>query len=225
MFLVTCCLGGYPITICSQFCTRAVQDVLSSNLHLVKTAASDRILGPHIARLVILECGKQDFLSLIKDPQSLPLNLPIQPENYLRREIKRGLTDFIVNRDVKALFSADVTRAQDALVRDLSHIEPCNPRLLNKMYALSNVGLQERWLGKFANTRSIQQIAFKHWSSEHSVYLSITSLESRFAMYLRTKRPADLTDLKSCVCVTIFTQTLRERYWNMRPEGITMPPQ
>lgn len=90
IFLVTRCLGGYPITLYSQFCTRAVQDVLSSNLHLIKTVKADKLLGPHIARVVTLECGKQDFLSLIKDPQSLPLNLPIQPENYLRREIKRG---------------------------------------------------------------------------------------------------------------------------------------
>lgn len=118
-----------------------------------------------------------------------------------------------------------MTQAQDTLVKDLSRIEPCNPRLLNKMYALSNVGLQERWLGKFANTRSIQQIAFKQWSSEYSVYLSIMSLETRFAMYLQKKKPSDLQGLIQSTCVTVYTQVLREQYWNIRLEGITMPPQ
>lgn len=45
LLLTTRCLGGYPITIYSQFCTRAVQDLLSTNLHLARTVMQDTILS------------------------------------------------------------------------------------------------------------------------------------------------------------------------------------
>lgn len=102
LLMVTRSLGGYPVTIYSQFCTRAVQDVLSTNLHLIKIIRADTILGKHISRVVNLDIdGRKDFLSLIKDLQSIPLNIPVQPENYIKRGVKRGLETFIVNKDVK----------------------------------------------------------------------------------------------------------------------------
>lgn len=85
LMLTTRCLGGYPITTYSQFCTRAVQDTLSTNLHLVKTVAKDPILAKYIGQTITLQSGShKDFLSLIKDPQSLPLDIPVQPDNYIR---------------------------------------------------------------------------------------------------------------------------------------------
>ncbi|QPB73978.1 RdRp [Hymenopteran orino-related virus OKIAV85] len=227
ILLLTRTLGGFPITIYSQFCTRAVQDVLSSNLHLVRTALHDAILGKHMRTTVNLDItGKRDFLSLIKDPQSLPLHMPIQPENYVKREVKKGLTDFIVNKDVKELFSLQTDMAQDALVQDLVSITPCNPKLLNKIYALSNIGLQERWLGKFSNTRSIQQTAFSSWSDEASVLLAVKGLETRFSEYLKKKKEdSEVEKLYHAECVTVYTQHLREMAWGIHLEGITMPPQ
>lgn len=77
LLLITRNLGGYPITIYSQFCTRAVQDVLSTNLHLIKTCLRDKTLKDYISRFVTIKTGKRDFLSLIKDPQSLPIAIPV----------------------------------------------------------------------------------------------------------------------------------------------------
>lgn len=211
LLLLTRTLGGYPITIYSQFCTRAVQDVLSTNLHLIRTCLKDRTLQDHISRFVTLRAGRVDFLSFVKDPQSLPLAIPVQPENFVRQEVKKGLADFIVNKDIKPLFTLDADREQKILVEDLRAIKPCNPRLLNKLHALSNIGLQEKWAGMFANTRSIQQTAFQRWSSELEVILTVKNLEKRYSVYLETKPAANLTDLREADCVTVFTQKLREQ--------------
>ncbi|UDL13960.1 MAG: RNA dependent RNA polymerase [Xiangshan Nyami-like virus] len=227
LLLITRTLGGYPITIYSQFCTRAVQDVLTSNLHLVRTASKDPLLGKEMRKLVNLNIrGKRDYLSLIKDPQSLPLVLPVQPENFIKREIKKGLTDFVENVDVKDLFSLSTEMSQDNLIHDLMSISPCNPKLLNKIYALSNIGLQERWLGKFSNTRSIQQTAMKSWSSELTVISTVRQLEERFSCHLLNKKEdEEVIHLLEAQCVTVYAQGLRERAWGMPMEGITMPPQ
>lgn len=105
LLMVTRSLEGYPITIYSQFCTRAVQDVLSTNLHLIRTVLHDPILRDHMARAYTLTLSMhKDPLSLIKDPQSLPLHMPIQPENFVKGEVKKGLEEFVINKDVRALF-------------------------------------------------------------------------------------------------------------------------
>lgn len=184
LLMVTRSLGGYPITIYSQFCIRAVQDVLSTNLHLIETIREDAILSKYISRAVNLDIdGRKDFLSLIKDPQSIPLNIPVQPENCIKREVKKGLETFIVNENVKKIFSLEAIQEQKALIKDLSNIEPCNPKLLNKLYALSNIGLQERWAGMFANTRSIQQLAFKNWSDKKEVVDAIQNMERKYIIF------------------------------------------
>lgn len=134
------------------------------------------------------------------------------------------MADFIVNKEIKPLFNLDADREQEILVKDLSSIKLCNPRLFNKLYSLSNIGLQEKWAGMFANTRSIQQTAFKRWSSELEVITTVKHLEKRYSTYLRTKQAANLTELREATCVTIYTQELRERSWGTQMEGITMPP-
>lgn len=170
--------------------------------------------------------GRKEGLSLVKDPQSLPLRIPVQPENYIKREVRVGLTTFIVNKAVLALFADEAAASQETLVQDLSKIRPCNPKLLNKLYALSNVGLQERWMGMFTNTRSIQQLAFRSWSDELEVIDAIKSMEMQFSRYLRTKRPSDyVTEIEEASCITTYTQLLREKMWGVTMEGITMPPQ
>lgn len=227
LLLLTRCVGGYPVTIYSQFCTRAVQDALSTNLHLIKTVLNDTTLQRQMRRVVTLTPGQhRDFLSLIKDPQSIPLDIPLQPENFIKREIKKGLMTLIVNQDIKQLFTLDTDAAHDSLVRDLSSVVPCNPKLLNKLYALSNIGLQEKWTSMFANTRSIQQVAFKSWSDEADVIRAVHNLEKQYERYLQNKSE-DLAcdELKTTSCVGTYTQILREKAWNTQMEGITMPPQ
>ncbi|KMQ83149.1 RNA-dependent RNA polymerase [Lasius niger] len=85
----------------------------------------------------------KDLLALIKDPRNLPLDIPIQPENYVKKKIKKNLMTLIVNKDIQQLFTLETDLAHDTLVSDLAKIEPCNSKLLNKLYALPNIGLQK----------------------------------------------------------------------------------
>jgi len=140
-------------------------------------------------RVITLQTDKhKDYLSLIKDPQSIPLNIPLQPDNFVRKEVKKGLMNIVINGDIRCLFTQETQAEQAALVDDLIKIVPCNPRLLSKLYALSNIGLQEKWAGEFANTRSIQQTAFQRWSSEVDVINSVRELENKYIGYLLKKK-------------------------------------
>ena len=166
-----------------------------------------------------------DFLSLIKDPQSLPLRIPRQPENYIREIVRAGLSDIIINRDIKPLFTLDTTMARSQLVKDLSSIKSCNPKLTNKLYASSNLGLQEKWIGKFSNySRSIQQTAVDVWVDEREVVFSIRTMEDNYAMYLQNKRGDREIGkgIRNIQCVTKYAQLQREQLWGIEMEGITM---
>jgi len=178
-------------------------------------------------RAFTLRCGGyKDFLSLIKDPQSIPLDIPMQPENYVRPEVRKGIIDFVINEDIRCLFSLNADQYQQDLVNDLANIKPCNPKLLNKLYALSNVGLQEKWTDMFANTRSIQQTAFKSWRNELEVIETVKKLEARYALYLQKRKEDPQADeVKACLCITKYAQAIREIAWGIEIEGITMPPQ
>lgn len=156
-----------------------------------------------MARIVNIKGGRKDFLFLIEDPQSLPLHLLVQPENCIKREVRSGLTTFIVNKDVLPLFINTAEEAQHHLIQDLSSIRPCNPKLLNKLYALSNIGLQERWMGMFTNTRSIQQLAFKSWSDELEVIEAIKGMEEQFSRYLKNCKPDKrVQEIEKVPCIT-----------------------
>lgn len=131
----------------------------------------------------------------------------------------------MVNEEIKPLFTNVAEREHESLVNDLMSIRPCNPRLMNKLYSLSNIGLQEKWVSKFASTRSIQQTAFNRWSSELDVIMEVRRLENRYSLYLQRKPAENLEKLVNADCITVYTQHLREQAWGIAIEGITMPPQ
>lgn len=91
----------------------------------------------------------------------MTLVTPLQSEHYLRDTIKNYLLNLIQNKSVKNLFSFDANDAKQDLIRDLTNTKPFNPRLTNKLYSLSNFGLQEKYISKFSGTRSIQQATLK----------------------------------------------------------------
>lgn len=101
MLMVGRVLGGLPIVIYPQFCTRAVQDVLSTNIHLIRTMCEHPILSRYTHSPVSVRGQRNpDFETLVKDPQSLPIDMPIQPENYLKDKVKEGLSGNIRNKAV-----------------------------------------------------------------------------------------------------------------------------
>lgn len=151
------------------------------------------------------------------------------------------MKDFIINRAVKPLFS-DQTNSQKALLLgDLKRIVPTNPRLLNKIYSCSSLGVQEKIISKFSNTRSIQRVAMDTWISEDSIHKTVESLECCVTAFYKNKSESgdvfmqkfedivvDFLPDKSpegIYCITLIAQKMREYMWKLHIEGITMPPQ
>lgn len=103
----------------------------------------------YILRIATARMKESNPTMLIKDPQSLPLVMPRQPENYLKNKIAEGLSAIIKNRELKPLFEPTVEDKKDLLIGDLMAIDPCNPKLISKIMTLSNVGKQEALLASF----------------------------------------------------------------------------
>lgn len=61
-----------------------------------------------------------DFETLVKDPQSLPIDMPIQPENYLKDKVKEGLSGYIKNKDVLPLFTLDSEEKKRQIIESLN---------------------------------------------------------------------------------------------------------
>lgn len=232
-------LGGLPIVIYPQFCTSAVQDVLSSNLHLVKTMCDNPVMSRFARSLMSIQGQRNlDFETLVKDPQSLPIDMPIQPENYLKDKVKEGLSGYIRNKSVLPLFTLDSETKKKQILTDLSNIIPTNPRLLNKIYSCSSLGIQEKVIAKFSNTRSIQRVATQTWVDEDSLVRQLSTMERCIVDYYRERslstvlQPSTFKQIfaghineEEPECTTLVAQSLREVLWGRHIEGITMPTQ
>lgn len=233
MLMIGRVLGGLPIVIYPQFSTRAVQDVLTANLHLIRTMCEHPTMSRYAHSLVSIR-GQQnpDIETLVKDPQSLPIDMPIQPENYLKDRVKEGLSGYIRNRDVLSLFTLDSEVKKRQLLTDLSNIVPTNPRLLNKIYSCSSLGIQEKVIAKFSNTRSIQRVATQTWVDEDSLIRQLSTMEKAIVDYYKERslstrvQPATFEEIFSehikgdePSSTTLVAQSLREVLWGRHIEG------
>lgn len=164
--------------------------------------------------------------------------MPIQPENYLKDRVKEGLSGYIRNRDVLPLFTLDSEVKKRQLLTDLSNIVPTNPRLLNKIYSCSSLGIQEKVIAKFSNTRSIQRVATQTWVDEDSLIRQLSTMEKAIVDYYKERslstrvQPATFEEILSEHIkgdeprfTTLVAQSLREVLWGRHVEGITMPTQ
>lgn len=188
MLMIGRVLGGLPIVIYPQFSTRAVQGVLTANLHLIRTMCEHPTMSRYAHSLVSVRGqSNPDFETLVKDPQSLPIDMPIQPENYLKDKVKEGLSGYIRNKDVLPLFTLDSETKKRQLLTDLSNIVPTKPRLLNKIYSCSSLGIEEKVIAKFSNTRSIQRVATQTWVDEDSLIRQLSTMEKAILDYYKER--------------------------------------
>lgn len=229
MATVSRTLGGLPVTSYPNFCMRAVQDQLTSGLHWLRTLLRDTYTCDAVNTLVSLtRKNNPDFETLIKDPASLPLVGPLQSEHYLKDKVKQYLPNLIKNRSVKNLFDFNANEEKTRLVKDLISMTPFNPRLANKLYSLSNFGLQEKYLSKFSGARSIQQATLTAWTNESDVLASVKSVEKTTSDAFERKQPNAMVYNMISVentCLTQLAQNLRDTMWGMSMERITMAAQ
>lgn len=92
----------------------------------------------------------------------MPVVAPFQSERYLKDMIRNYLPNIIRNKSVKNLFDFAAEEQKRILITDLINTQQFNPRLANKMYTLSNFGLQEKYLSKFTGARLIIRLQLLH---------------------------------------------------------------
>ncbi|ANQ45640.1 RNA-dependent RNA polymerase, partial [Orinoco virus] len=219
-------LGGFPVTLFANFCTRSVQDPLTSQLCLIKTFLESPRHRPHMLKIATTLMSRADPKMLVQDPLSLPLRMPRQPENYIKDKITEGLPSLIKNRELIPLFGPEVEDRRQELLDDLMRIRPCNPKLLSKLMTLSNVGKQDALVRKFSNTRSIQAIACRDWNSEADILKKIRDLEDGSIRHILSRQTdKTLASMTPATCTTLLAQELREIGWGIPIEGVTMAAQ
>lgn len=225
LLLMNRSVGGYPTVLFPQFALRATQDTLSLGFSVMKHLLTVPSLRGEVFRLLdITKPVRVDPLQLIKDPGSIPLNIPPQPENMFRRKLKEGLPSIVKNQSLTPIFGMDADREEECLKNDLLAIQPINPKLMCKLWQLSNVGVREKVIGKFATSRSIQTASLGTWIDEKALKTSIDALQVRTAnYYIKSKNRPFTRTLDLCECVTQLTQLTRETLWDLQLEGITMP--
>ncbi|CAK1591153.1 unnamed protein product [Parnassius mnemosyne] len=225
LLLMNRSVRGYPPMLFPQFATRATQDTLCLGLRLLKHLLKDNRLRMEVHAL--LDIGRPshvDHIQLIKDPGSIPLNLPPQPENMFRRRLREGLPAIIKNKEMLAIFNTKAEVEESNLKRDLLAIRPISPKLLCKLWQLSNIGHIEKLISKFSTSRSIQSASMLMWIDESALHATVKALETRTCRYyLRTKHTPFTVEVQRTKCVTTLAQHLRETLWELALEGITMP--
>ena len=104
VFMMNRSVGGSPTVLFPQFALRATQDTLSLGLSVMKSLLKNPRFNTHVHSLLDISTPQHvDHVQLIKDPSSIPLNLPSQPENLYRRKLKEGLPSLA---SVAAIFGA-----------------------------------------------------------------------------------------------------------------------
>ncbi|CAG5000824.1 unnamed protein product [Parnassius apollo] len=123
-----------------------------------------------------------------------------------------------------AIFGTKADEEEERLKRDLLSINPVCPKLLCKLWQLSNIGHREKVISKFSTSRSIQQVSMTVWIDEKALLETVKTLEIRTCRYyMKVKHSGFSKMLEHAECVTILAQKLREWLWELPLEGITMP--
>ena len=212
-----------------------LKDPLSCAVSVVRTCSlADPELFVIVKRLVRLEPSPtRDMLLLIKDPMSLNIQVPIQAENVVKRRLERAIPLIIRNKTILNLFSVDTQAEEKRLVHDLATLDPCNPRLMNKIYTLSNVSIREVTVSQFTNSGTIRAILRDTGEDELETEFreEVKRRDKRATEYVTRMRMRDDVRTEDDMwlhpetrCSTEISQHLRCKTWGMKIAGVTMPP-
>nr|AVK42865.1 RNA-dependent RNA polymerase [Soybean cyst nematode nyami-like virus]AVK42870.1 RNA-dependent RNA polymerase [Soybean cyst nematode nyami-like virus] len=227
-------LGGLPCSLYPDFLVRSLPDPLTNNISLHHVIWN---LTPP-ARTALwnmrpLPSRHVDPAMLVRDPVSLPLLIPVQAENFIRRSLERTLRTVAINKMVVRLLDHDADIAETNLIQDLLAIHPFNPKVAHELYLLSNVGLRVKLLGRFYKARSLAQAS----STDVSTITTIVKQHEDRSLQFYTARqlgqapdyqPIDLfkgaTLHPTGWCSTQIARQLRQEWWGIRIEGVTQAP-
>lgn len=202
-------------------------DPLSEAMSFFRFCWSNREeLRKHIHKHVNLRWSdKRDYKFLIKDPVSINIDMPLQIENFLRTILEEGLTAYTRNVMYKALFSADANTQEQQLIEDLISINPQNPRVMNYIWSLSNIGARELIIERFNRTKSIQGVALAEMSRDDLVRILENLTENQIRHYIK----GVFCDLTKEIfetegwCAMDTSMRLRTDSWGFNLTGVNMP--
>lgn len=108
-------------------------DLLTSALRLWQsTRIIDREVYLTMCKMIDLTKSRKTYFSmLIKDPFSIEIELPIQSENKVRRDLRSGLHDIVKNPALSNLFAKDSNIQETDLITDLVNLNPKNPIVMH----------------------------------------------------------------------------------------------
>ncbi|AEF56729.1 putative RNA dependent RNA polymerase [Socyvirus heteroderae] len=228
-------LGGLPCSLYPDFLIRGLPDPLASNIS-IRHAAWITCPDSRTAlwRTRPLPSRHVDPGMLVKDPVSLPLLLPVQAENYIRKTLEVALKENAINKMVARLLSTAADESEKCLINDLLQLKPFNPKVAHEFYLLSNAGLRVKLLGRFYKTRSLAQAS----SVNPRAILAKIAQHERQALDYYMRRFIDIPPVNyppellytgfrprlEGWCSTDVARQLRQKWWGMDVEGITQAP-
>nr|WPV74308.1 MAG: RNA-dependent RNA polymerase [Drosophila Inveresk nyamivirus] len=154
--------GGLPITQYHEYVVRGVQDPLTHYYSFMKylwNRVPEQKTAIQALRLRI--DSNFNYLLLIKDPLSLPIKSPLQPENVLKNTVKDYLITSVTNENIKQMMALSNPETEQEMVNTLLSIRPLNTRICNQIFSFSNLALIEKIIGRFSSTQSISNLAVR----------------------------------------------------------------
>jgi hypothetical protein len=227
-------VGGYPIIYLHNMFVRAESDLLSPFIGLIM------FLKKHNRELYMILINFLKFstikpkslIALYKDPYSLPLNRPTLPTTLLRMQIIPSLQKLTRNESIRELFEYIDMNITEDILRCLESCNIQNVRVFSNVYSATPKGLLDEILRKFETSRSVYELLILRgglrlaYKVMKRVYIAERRLQRwRFNRLKGIDTRVDhlfTIDDKKCPAET--AQYIREKLWNKKIEGVTMPP-
>ncbi|APG78642.1 RNA-dependent RNA polymerase [Beihai rhabdo-like virus 4] len=231
-------VGMLPTVTFESFMVRGVQDPLSSCISVIKYCYRH---FPAIAKvfsfILDLRQYRPDPKLLIKDPLALAIKIPQSAESAVRNLLRESLPAAVKNEVLRPLFDVSAKDAESDLIADLWSMNPKNIKVMHNLYKSSSIALREKYIGRFAVSRSIRDIL------RHVVDLNNTEFREMIEMYdegvitfyqgkiqrMRANKKIRLQSLKDVFlgcdssCSRVIAQHLRDETWGSEIVGVTMP--
>jgi hypothetical protein len=152
-------VGGLPTPSWIEFMHRGVPDPLSSAmmwLDVLKSLWTVNAWG----KILLKKNSPWISLSpnldmLVLDPFSLPLNRPANPKLKAANSVRDELIGVTRNREILTMLSAGSPTERTNLLRWLTSIQPCFPKVLHDIYNASSSGVVEKFSKRFTTTRTL----------------------------------------------------------------------
>ncbi|DAZ89739.1 TPA_asm: RNA-dependent RNA polymerase [Rhagovelia obesa mononega-like virus] len=241
-------LGGPGSLPLQTFIVRGENDMLSTSLSLFRSL----LMGTNddIKNFVNKICSipvsdKKDWVLLLSDPYSLPLDLPTRSSQVLSRLIQKHIAVLVKNPDLRVLLSERGSKEQEEFCESVASMRPYLAKVATSMWENSPYYLIYELLAKFMASPTVialfsdkalrRQGGSTFGGVNFSLKKVISAAGRRAEFWLKTLRFNDfhLTETvygisrddfhNFMLCTTQIVTMIREACWGFEVKGITYP--